>query len=64
MTEYTEKEMIEAVLEWSENQDNFDDHFIVSLAKQLERTGSLSEKQALALSNIIENFNINIEEWL
>ncbi len=49
---------INLVLEWAKNQPNFDSNFIKSLKTSCERTGKLTDKQQIALENIINKWKI------
>lgn len=49
---------INLVLKWAENNLWFGKDFILSLKKNCERNGKLSEKQKMALENIITKFKI------
>jgi len=49
---------IKLVLKWAENNPGFNKDFIISLKKNCEKTGKLTEKQRLALENIITKFKI------
>jgi hypothetical protein len=53
------KDTVEMVLDWADDHPRFDASFIESLKEQLENKGYLSEKQIMALENIIERFNID-----
>lgn len=60
---YSEK--IRAVLEWASTDapESFDSTFVEKLNDNLENSGRLSVKQMNAVDNIIEQFNIDIEEY-
>ena len=62
----TTEEKIEAVMEWLDTDapGSFDNGFIESLHDSHEQYGELSPRQMVALDNIIESFNIVIEEYL
>lgn len=49
---------INIVLEWAKNQPDFDLTFINSLNVSCERTGKLSDKQKIAIENIIKKWKI------
>lgn len=49
---------INMVLKWAENNKWFDTKFVESLKQNCERNGKLTDKQSLALENIIKKLNI------
>ena len=55
----SEEEKIVMVLEWAEENPNFDISFIESIAEALAEYGSLTYYQGKALDNIIRKFRIN-----
>ena len=50
---------INLVLKWAENNSWFDKNFIMSLKKSCEKNGKLSERQKIALENIITKLKID-----
>jgi len=54
---------LQGVINWAEEQENFDATFVYSLQEYFEREGRLSQRQLEALDNIIENCNIDMDEW-
>lgn len=50
---------INIVLKWAETKNDFDTSFILSLRDSCRRNGKLSDKQKMALENIIEKFKIS-----
>ena len=56
----SQREKVDAVLDWAEDHEFFDPQFIESLASWLEDNDELTEKQEEALDRIIERFNIEI----
>jgi hypothetical protein len=49
---------INLVLKWAEDKSGFDKSFVNSLKSSCEKNGKLSEKQTLALENIIKKWKI------
>jgi len=49
---------INLVLEWAKNKPGFDKSFINSLKISCERTGKLTDKQKIAIENIIKKWKI------
>lgn len=58
------KDKITAILAWAEEQSHFDTTFIESLSEQLTSRGQLSDRQEAALDRIIEDFHIEVGDWL
>ena len=54
--DYAEK--LEAILDYAEDADDFDDSFVLSLKERLENGGMLSAKQKGAIDNIIHKFKL------
>lgn len=53
-------EVIDAVLDWADENPSFDTAFVESLQKQYELKGGLTDPQEQALWNIIEQWRIQI----
>ncbi len=51
-------EMIEQILEWATENDDFDTSFVEDLNDKLERGMTLTDSQITALENIITRWNI------
>lgn len=62
--EITDLQKIDAILEWAQSNDTFDITFVESLYDRLENGYELTDKQKLAVLNIIEKFEIPIEEYV
>lgn len=55
------QEKIETILNWVEDEGydkGFDPSFVEKLKKQMQRTGSLSPSQEIAVDNIIKKWEI------
>ncbi|MBF4487735.1 hypothetical protein [Flavobacterium sp. CSZ] len=50
---------INRILSWSNGHTDFDTQFVLSMKRSCEKNGGLTEKQVLALDNIIEKFGIH-----
>ena len=63
---HSEEDKIKAVLAWAETDspESFDSSFVESLSEQYEERGSISPRQAMALDNIIDKFEIDIAQYL
>lgn len=62
--DYSDDELVGAVLDWAEENENFDTTFVESLAEHLESRGDLSEKQRTALENIIISCKIDVSAYV
>ena len=51
---------VEAVLDWAQDQVDFNTEFLESLQERLENGRELTERQREALDNIIEKWGIKI----
>jgi hypothetical protein len=45
-------------LEWAGDHPEFDDEFLISIKKQFDQRGYLTDKQYQALKNIMDKFNM------
>ncbi len=52
------EDKLDSVMNWADENPQFEPSFIESLAIQFQENGDLSDKQVLALDNIIDKWGI------
>ena len=62
---YAAGDVINAIFQWSKEDDNseFDTSFIESLSEKLDQFGELTPRQEQALTNIVEKWEIDVEQY-
>jgi len=56
--------LVDAVLEWADEQENFDRSFLESLQDWLEDNDNLTEGQRKAVEKIVHKFDIDLDDYL
>lgn len=54
----TAREYIDTIQEWALEHEDFDTSFVDSIAEQLESRGSVTDRQLVALQNIVEKWDM------
>jgi hypothetical protein len=52
--------LMEAILDYAAEHEDFDAEFVEDVQYQYERSGSVSDKQLLALQRIADGFDIRV----
>lgn len=61
MSNFTYDQKIAAILEWAEDNEEFDTDFIESVQQKAAKFGGLTKGQQDAIDSIIEKFRIDVD---
>ena len=62
--DYTDEEMVDAVLAWADDNPDFDTTFIDAMSDVVEERGELTERQRDAVERIAVEWGINIGRYV
>ena len=62
-TEFTSDEKIKAILNWATENPRFNTDWVLKVQGNLERFGSLTEKQEIGINNIVTKCKIDVEMY-
>jgi hypothetical protein len=54
---------LKCLVNWADEKEDFDATFIEKMIEVYLDKGSLTEKQDIAIDNIIDGFKIDLREW-